>query len=166
MREHKMTKGILKDQRGIYMAVKGSLGFSSQNKKNTIEFIKQKGKFKAKGKKKKSKGHDKCFLCGKKCHQKKECPQFLRRQSTMHHSLIVELCLVLDSTNSWWINFGAIDYVYNSLQGFQLRERLNDRDMYFTLAFEARVVVQAMGYVTLILNDRCLLELKDCLYVF
>ena len=66
MREHKMTEGILKDQRGIYMAVKGSLGFSSQNKKNTIEFIKQKGKFKAKGKKKKSKGHDKCFLCGKK----------------------------------------------------------------------------------------------------
>ena len=37
--------------------------------------------------------------------------------------------------------------------------------MYQTLAFEARVVVQAMRDVTLILNDSCLLELKDCFYV-
>ena len=47
MREHKMIEGILKDQRGIYMAVKCSLGSSNQNK-NIIEFTKQKGKFKGK----------------------------------------------------------------------------------------------------------------------
>ena len=48
MREHKTIEGILKDQRGIYMAVKCSLGSSNQNKKNIIEFTKQKGKFKGK----------------------------------------------------------------------------------------------------------------------
>ena len=50
MREHKTIEGILKDQRGIYMAVKCSLGSSNQNKKNIVEFTKQKGKFKGKGK--------------------------------------------------------------------------------------------------------------------
>ena len=43
-------------KRGIHMVAKGSLGFSSQEeKKNTSEITKQKGKFKGKGKKK-SKG--------------------------------------------------------------------------------------------------------------
>ena len=48
MREHKTIEGILKDQRGIYMVVKCSLGSSNQNKKNIIEFTKQKRKFKGK----------------------------------------------------------------------------------------------------------------------
>ena len=61
---------------------------------------------------------------------------------------------MLDSTNSWWIDFGVIDHVCNSLQGFQLRRRLNDEDMYFTLAFKARVVVLAMRDVTLIFSDK------------
>ena len=170
MREHKTIEGILKDQRGIYMAVKCSLGSSNQNKKNIIEFTKQKGKFKGKGRRRRRRRvrvmTSVAFVVKKKSHQKKECPQFLKRQSGMHHSLLVESCLVLDSTNSWWINFGVIDHVYNSLQGFQLRKRLNDGDMYLTLAFEARIVVQAMGCVTLILDDSYLLKLKDCLYVF
>ena len=83
----------------------------------------------------------------------------------MHHSLLVESCLVLDSTNSWWIEFGAIDHVYNSLQGFRLRKSLNDGDMYLILAFKATHVVQAVGIVTLILGNSCLLELKNCFYV-
>ena len=37
--------------------------------------------------------------------------------------------------------------------------------MYLTLAFEIRIVMQAVRDVTLILDDSCLLELKDCLYV-
>ena len=71
MRELQMVEGILKDQKGIHMVVKGSSSSSSQKNKNTIESTKQKGKFKGKGKKKKSKGQDKCFLCGKKGHRKR-----------------------------------------------------------------------------------------------
>ena len=37
--------------------------------------------------------------------------------------------------------------------------------MYITLASKVRIVVQAVGDVTLILDESCLLELKDCLYV-
>ena len=83
----------------------------------------------------------------------------------MHHSLLVESCLVLDSTNSWWIDFRAIDHVSNSLQGFQVRRKLNDGDMYLTLASKARLVVQVVGDVTFIFYGNRLLVLKDCLYV-
>ena len=148
MRELQTIEGIIKDQKGIYMAVKCSSGSFSQ-KKNTIKSTKQKGKFKGKRKKKKSKGQDKCFLCGQKSHWKKECPKFLKRQLGMHHSLLVKSCLLLDSTNSWWIDFEATDHVCNSLQGFQVRRRLNDGDMYLKLASKARVVVQVVGDVTL-----------------
>ena len=37
--------------------------------------------------------------------------------------------------------------------------------MYLTLASKARVVMQAVGDVTLIFSDNSLLTLKDCLYV-
>ena len=145
-----MAKGILKDQKDIHMTVRGFLGSSSQKKKNTIEFANQKRKFKGKRKKKKNKGQNKCFLCGLKCHWNKEYPKFLKRQSSMHHYLLAESCLVLDSTNSWWTDSKATTHVCNSLQGFQLRRRLNDQDMYLTLAFEARVVVQVVEDVIFI----------------
>ena len=33
----------------------------------------------------------------------------------MHHSLLVKSFLMLDSTNSWWIDSGATDHVCKSL---------------------------------------------------
>ena len=155
-----MVEGILKDQRSIHMTVKGSLGSFSQ-KKNTTKTTKQKGK----RMKKKSKGWGKCFFCGKKGHWKNECFKFLKRQSGMHHSFLVESCLVLDSTNYWWIDFEATDHVCNSFQGFNLKRRLNYRDMCVTLTSKERIVVQAVRDVTPMLDDSCLLELKDSLYV-
>ena len=55
MRELQMVEGILKDQKGIHMAMKCSSSSSSQKKKNTMKSTKQKEKFKGKGRKKKSK---------------------------------------------------------------------------------------------------------------
>ena len=71
MRELQMVEGILKDQKGIHMVVKGFSSSSSQKNKNTIESTKWKRKFKGKREKKKSKGQEKCFLFGQKGHQKR-----------------------------------------------------------------------------------------------
>ena len=38
--------------------------------------------------------------------------------------------------------------------------------MYLTLAFEVRVIVQKVRDIALILDDSCLLELKNYLYGF
>ena len=34
----------------------------------------------------------------------------------MSHLLLVELCLVEDSTNFWWIDFKTTNHIYNSLE--------------------------------------------------
>ena len=64
MRELQTIEGILKDQRGIHMTVKGSSTSSCQKKKNTLMTTKQKRNFKGK-EKKKSKGQGKNFVCEK-----------------------------------------------------------------------------------------------------
>ena len=94
MKELQMAEGILKDPKGVYMAVKDSSG-SSHNKKNENSFKKTKqGKNKAgKGK---SKGKGKCFICGKKGHWKKQCPDFLKKKEGISHSLLVESYLVVN----------------------------------------------------------------------
>ena len=97
--------------------------------------------FKANGKKT-IKEHGKCFFYGKKGHWKKKCLVSIKKKSGMHHYLLVELSLVVDSTNSWLIDLRGTNHVYNSLQRFQLMRRLNTEDMYLTLATEARVVMQ------------------------
>ena len=63
---------------------------------------------------------------------------------------------MVDSTNSWWIDSRAINHVYNSLYEFHLRRSLHDREMYSTLVFKVRIVVQAVKDTTLILDDSCL----------
>ena len=57
------------------------------------------------------------------------------------------------------------DHIYNSLQGFQLSRRLNEEQMYLTLEFTARIAMQAIGDVTLVLENNKHLELKDYFYV-
>ena len=64
MRELWMAEGILKNQKGVHMVIKGSS--SKKNNKNNFENTKQTGKFK-KGHKK-SKEKRKYFLYEKKCH--------------------------------------------------------------------------------------------------
>ena len=83
----------------------------------------------------------------------------------MFHSLIAKSSLVVDSTNSWWIDSKATDHIYNSLHEFQIRRRLDKRNIYPTLTFDVIIVMQAMGDVTLVLENNFYLELKDCLFV-
>ena len=134
MKKLQKIEGILKDQRDIHITVKGSSS-SSSKKKITLQSPLSRRES-SRGKENKSKRQGKYFLYGKKGHMKKEHPFFLKRHSNMHHSLLIESYLVVNSTNSQWIDFGAIDHVYNSLHGFQLWK---DRDMYLTLASEARL---------------------------
>ena len=45
----------------------------------------------------------------------KGCPNYLKKNESMSHSLLVKSCLVMDSTNSWWIDFEATNHIYNFL---------------------------------------------------
>ena len=72
---------------------------------------------------------------------------------------------MVDSTNSWWIDSKVNDHIYNSLQGFQLSRRLNNEDTYLTLTSNASTIVKLVEDVTIVLENKYLLKLKDCLFV-
>ena len=113
MKELQMVEEIIKELMSVHMAIKES-SCSSRNKKKKNSFKNSKqGKNKTGKGKSKCKG--KCFIYGKKGRWKKECLDFLKKKEGISHSILVESCLVVDSTNSWWIDSGATDHIYNSL---------------------------------------------------
>ena len=108
-----MAEEIIKELMSVHMAIKES-SCSSRNKKKKNSFKNSKqGKNKTGKGKSKCKG--KCFIYGKKGRWKKECLDFLKKKEGISHSILVESCLVVDSTKSWWIDSGATDHIYNSL---------------------------------------------------
>ena len=88
-----MGEKILKEKKGVHMAMKDFSSSSSKkenkNKKNNTK----QGKFKRSNRK--SKLESKCFLYGKKGHQKKECPVYLKKKKEDTH-----LVLIVESFNN------------------------------------------------------------------
>ena len=55
------------------------------------------------------------------------------------------------------------NHIYNSLQGFQETRKLNERELFLTLADGSRIPVVAIGVFNLCFESRVLI-LEDCLY--
>ena len=97
-------------------------------KKKKKDFTKQDGKQIALGvsnKGKKIKG--KCFHCGEKGHWKRNYPKFKAANNKgMKSSFLLKICLVQNPTDSWCVDLGCTNHIYNSLQGFQETRKLKE----------------------------------------
>ena len=82
----------------------------------------------------------------------------------MKSSFLLEICLVRNPTDSWCVDSGCTNHIYNSLQGFQETRKLNERELFLTLAYGSRILVVAIGVFNLCFKSRVLI-LEDCLYV-
>ena len=59
---------------------------------------------------------------------------------------------------------GCTNHICNSLQGFQETRKLNEGELFLTLADGSRILVVAIGVFNLWIKSRVLI-LEDCLYV-
>ena len=59
---------------------------------------------------------------------------------------------------------GCTNHICNSLQGFQETRKLNEGELFLTLADGSRILVVAIGVFNLWIKYRVLI-LEDCLYV-
>ena len=82
----------------------------------------------------------------------------------MKSSFLLEICLVQNPTNSWCVDSGCTNHICNTLQGFQEIKKLNEWELFLTLADGSRILVVIVGVFNLCFSSRVLI-LKDCLYV-
>ena len=110
-----------------------------KGKKKKKDFTKQDGKQIVLGvtnKGKKTKG--KCFHCGNKGHWKRNCPKFRAANNKgMKCTFLLEICLVKYLMDSWCVDSD----ICNSLQGFQETRKLNERELFPTLADGSRIPI-------------------------
>ena len=83
---------------------------------------------------------------------------------SMKSSFLLETCLVHNPTNSWCVDSRCTNHIYNVLQGFQETKRLNEGEMFLTLANRSKILVVAIGVSNLCFGSMVLI-LEDYLYV-
>ena len=138
-------------------------------KKKKKDFIKKDGKQIALGVSNKGKKKDyakgKCFHCGKKGHWKRNFPKFkTANNKCMKSSFLLEICLVQNPTDSWCVDSGCTNHIYNSLQGFQETKKLSEGELFLTLADGSRIPIVVVEVFNLCFDSRVLI-LEDCPYV-
>ena len=82
----------------------------------------------------------------------------------MKSSFLLEMCLVQNPTDSWCVDSSCTNHICNTLQGFQETRKLNEGELFLTLADGSRILVVAIGVVNLCFESRVLI-LEDYLYV-
>ena len=82
----------------------------------------------------------------------------------MNSSFLLEICLVQNPTDSWCVDSSCTNHICNSLQGFQETRKLNEGELFLTLANGSRIPIVAVGVFNLCFESRVLI-LEDCLYV-
>jgi hypothetical protein len=89
----------------------------------------------------------------------------LNKQGEDHATFVDESLFLIYSKSTWWIDSGATIHVVNSLQGFHTRWTFQrgERSIRVTNGVEAEV--EAIGELSLELNNGFILRLYNVLYV-
>jgi hypothetical protein len=111
---------------------------------------------------------DQCKWCKRRGHYQKNCIEFLKhlnKQCEDHVTFVDESLFLSYSKSTWWINSGATIHVANSLQGFHMSRTLQRGERSIRVANSVEAEVEAIGELSLELNNGFILRLHNVLYV-
>jgi hypothetical protein len=101
-------------------------------------------------------------------HYQKNCIEFLKhlnKQGEDHVTFVDESLFLSYSKFTWWINSSATIHVANSLQGFHTRWTIQRGERSIRVANGVEAKVEAIGELSLELNNGFILCLHSILYV-
>ena len=75
----------------------------------------------------------------------------------MKSLFLLEIYLVQNPTDSWCVDSGCTNHISNSLQGFQATKKLNEGELFLTLADGSRILVVVVGVFNLCFDSRVLI---------
>jgi len=111
---------------------------------------------------------DQCKWFKKHGHYQRDCPDFLKillKRGDDFITFIDESLYLSYAKSTWCIDSGATVYVANSLQEFRTRRTLQRRERKIKVANRVEVKFEAIGDLSLELDDGFRLQLSDILYV-
>ena len=82
----------------------------------------------------------------------------------MKSTFLLEICSVQNPTDSWCVDSGCTNHICNSLQGFQETRKLNEGELFLTLADGSRIPIIVVGLFNLCFKSKILI-LENCFYV-
>ena len=92
-------------------------------------------------------------------------PKFIAdKNKGVMRSFILEIFLAHNPMDSWCVDSGCTNHICNTLQGFKETRKLNEGELFLTLADASKIPVVAIGVFNLCFDSRVLI-LEDCLYV-
>ncbi|CAL2270012.1 unnamed protein product [Prunus armeniaca] len=114
----------------------------------------------------------KCYFYKKFGHMKRNCDRYKRwldKQKAKGKTNQVYVCLESNaieiSSDSWWLDSGAMVYVANSLNGFKTKRLPSKAEMKVFVGNRERVKVEYIGLAKIELESGFILELVDVVYI-
>ena len=109
-----------------------------------------------------------CFFCKKKGHMKKDCAKhkaWLEKKGTSFSFICYESNFTNVNHNTWWIDYGSIIHVLNTLQGIRKLRKPVGNERYIHSRGRLSSHVEAIGTCSLKLSSRFVLQLEKTFYV-
>ena len=110
----------------------------------------------------------KCFFCKKKGHIKKSYPKFkawLEKKGNLISLLCYKSNMIHISYNTWWIDFGTIIHVVNTMQGFLNQRNLTESECSIYSGNQISSHVEMVETCKLVLRFGFVLDLERTFFV-
>ena len=109
----------------------------------------------------------KCFVCKKKGHMKKDClkhREWLAKKDNFNSFVCFESNIINVCHNTWWIDFGSIIHVSNTLQGMRNLRKSMGSEWYIHSRGRLSSYVEAIETCSLELSSCYVLQLEQTFY--